>query len=593
MKLLRILGIFCFCFLGGKFVLGQQQDSLLLKSTQSNLKKIEKAVRNNDNTSLAASYVSLSDENYNQGNYAKSEEYLLKAKSIYESLKDKKNLKTVLRKLALSQEKQNKDKEAVISYEKAAGYSTDDYSNKINSNDAKRLKSSNLETKEFAIQQNIQMNVAKNSQEELAQNYTQLAEVQIQQQNIKSAEKNLTKAYDLAKVTVPQQALQINQKLTDALVKSNHFDKAIEVKKKVLKEDFVQKDEKEKVKQYQELADIYLKKNSDEEAEKLLTNSYKIAVQKGYTLEAKSSIQKLDSLYLKSGNTSKSIDLYRNFLHQLPQMISKDQSLMNTKILEETEARISQLENEKKLQDELIQKQNNFTYVLIASTLILSIFVLLILFTLKKVKTKNKKIALQSLRREMNPHFIFNSLNSVNQFIASNNELEANQYLTKFSRLMRGVMENSKDDFIPFNQELELLQNYLALEKTRFSEKFDYQIEIDETLPTQNLMIPGMLVQPFLENAIWHGLRYRENKGFLELKFIRENNQINIQITDNGIGIEESKKQKTEHQKQREGRGMKNTLERISLLNDLYKKNIHCKISDSSQGVKVEIKFDL
>ena len=184
----------------------------------------------------------------------------------------------------------------------------------------------------------------------------------------------------------------------------------------------------------------------------------------------------------------------------------------------------------------------------------------------------------------MNPHFIFNSLNSVNQFIATNNELEANQYLTKFSKLMRGVMENSKEDFIPFHEELELLKNYLALEKSRFQDKFDYEISVDEHLNSQNLQIPGMLIQPFLENAIWHGLRYKNEKGFLKLNFQKSNNQLNIKIEDNGIGIKESKNQKTEHQKNRNGRGMKNTLERIKLLNDLYEKNISCEVLDKENG---------
>ncbi len=152
--------------------------------------------------------------------------------------------------------------------------------------------------------------------------------------------------------------------------------------------------------------------------------------------------------------------------------------------------------------------------------------IFIIFRTLKKVQTKNKKIALQSLRREMNPHFIFNSLNSVNHFIATNNELEANQYLTKFSKLMRGVMENSTEDFIPFQQELDLLQNYLALEKTRFADKFDYEIEVDENLNLQSQQVPGMLIQPFLENAIWHGLRYRTEKGFLKLGFEKMTNTL-------------------------------------------------------------------
>jgi sensor histidine kinase YesM len=275
--------------------------------------------------------------------------------------------------------------------------------------------------------------------------------------------------------------------------------------------------------------------------------------------------------------------------------VSKDRSLVDNKILEDTEQRISQLEKEKELKDQLIRKKNVFNYSLIGVLILLTGLIIFIFRTLKKVQIKNKKIALQSLRREMNPHFIFNSLNSVNHFIATNNELEANQYLTKFSKLMRGVMENSTEDFIPLQQELDLLQNYLALEKTRFADKFDYEIRVDESLNMQSLKIPGMLVQPFLENAVWHGLRYRSEKGFLKLSFEKEDQHLKITIEDNGIGIEESKKQKTEHQKAREGRGMKNTLERIQLLNDLYKKDITCSVKDkeNSSGVLVTLKINL
>ncbi|WP_276877907.1 histidine kinase [Chryseobacterium joostei] len=351
----------------------------------------------------------------------------------------------------------------------------------------------------------------------------------------------------------------------------------------------------EKVNQIQELADIYIKKNDPKEAVDLLKNAYGIALDKGHTLEAQKSVKRLDSLYAISGNTNASVQLYRDFLEKLPNLVSKDRSLVDNKILEDTEQRISQLEKEKELKDELIRKKNVFNYGLIGALILLTGLVVFIFRTLKKVQTKNKKIALQSLRREMNPHFIFNSLNSVNHFIATSNELEANQYLTKFSKLMRGVMENSTDDFIPFQQELDLLQNYLALEKTRFTDKFDYEIEVDESLNMHSLQVPGMLVQPFLENAIWHGLRYRTEKGFLKLSFEKNNQYLKIIIEDNGIGIEESKKQKTQHQKTREGRGMKNTLERIKLLNDLYKKDITCSVKDkeNNSGVLVTIQINL
>lgn len=571
------------------------QDTTRVSQALKSVAKLKKAVDKNDNKGVADAYVGMANDYYSQGNYAKSEEYLIKAKNIYQNLNDKKNLEAVTRRLAQSQEKQNKITPAIGNYSRAAQMGYSEKSRVVNANDVARLSSPTAEQKVEAIQNNINISKQEKEQGDLAAGYSQLAEVNLQQRDLDKAEENLNNAYAISKKEAPQQALEINQKLANLYVENRNFDKAIEAKKKVLKEEFVKENSQEKVNQIQELADIYIKKNDPEEAIGLLKNAYGIALDKGHTLEAQKSVKKLDSLYNISGNTNASVQLYRDFLGKLPDLVSKDRSLIDNKILEDTEQRISQLEKEKKLKDELIRKKNVFNYGLIGALILLTGLIIFIFRTLKKVQTKNKKIALQSLRREMNPHFIFNSLNSVNHFIATNNELEANQYLTKFSKLMRGVMENSTEDFIPFQQELDLLQNYLALEKTRFADKFDYEVEVDESLNVQNQQVPGMLVQPFLENAIWHGLRYRTEKGFLRLSFEKEERDLKITIEDNGIGIEESKKQKTQHQKTREGRGMKNTLERIQLLNDLYKKNITCAVKDKENGggVLVTLKINL
>nr|WP_315028836.1 histidine kinase [uncultured Chryseobacterium sp.] len=576
-------------------VIVQAQDTTRVTQALKSAAKLKKAVDKNDNKGVAEAYVGMANDYYNQGNYAKSEEYLIKAKNLYQNLSDKKNLEIVTRRLAQSQEKQNKIVPAISNYSMAAEMAYGIKSKAVNSNDVARLSSPAPEVRAEAIQNNINLSKKENEQADVAIGYSQLADINIQQKDVSKAEENLNAAYTISKKEAPQQALEINQKLANLYVKNKNFEKAIEAKKKVLKEDFVKDNSQEKVNQIQELADIYIKKNDPEEAVNLLKNAYGIALNKGHTMEAQKSVRKLDSLYAISGNTDASVHLYRDFLGKLPDLVSKDRSLVDNKILEDTEQRISQLEKEKELKDELIRKKNVFNYGLIGALIILTGLVVLIFRTLKKVQIKNKKIALQSLRREMNPHFIFNSLNSVNHFIATNNELEANQYLTRFSRLMRGVMENSTEDFIPFQQELDLLQNYLALEKTRFANKFDYEVEVDENLSMQSLQVPGMLIQPFLENAIWHGLRYRAEKGWLQLKFEKEGSFLKVAIEDNGIGIEESKKQKTEHQKAREGRGMKNTLERIQLLNDLYKKDITCSVKDkeNNSGVLVIIKMNL
>ncbi|WP_312346215.1 histidine kinase [Chryseobacterium binzhouense] len=565
------------------------------KEVVAETSKLKKAVRTKDEPAEAESYYNIGESYFKTGNYSKSEEYFLKSKNIYEKINDKKNLEKVTRKLAQSQENQNKLKSALSNYESASKIGYSRAGRNINSNDVSRISAPTSVQKAEAIRSNLVISEKENNKEDLATGYSQMADVNIENKNIPKAEENLNTAYKISKEEAPQQALAINQKLTDFYVENKNFDKAIEAKKSVLEENFVKENSQKKVEQIQELAEIYIMKNDPEEAIALLKNAYKIALQKGHTLEAQKTVKKLDSLYQTSQNIDASVSLYRDFLGKLPDLVSKDRSLVDEKILEDTEMKIEQLEQEKKLKDELIRKKNMFNYSLIAALMILSGLVIFIFRTLKKVQVKNKKIALQSLRREMNPHFIFNSLNSVNHFIATNNELEANQYLTKFSKLMRGVMENSTEDFIPFQQELDLLHNYLSLEKTRFTDKFDYEIEVDESLNVQSLKVPGMLVQPFLENAIWHGLRYRTEKGFLSLKFEKNNDFLNILIEDNGIGIEESKRQKTEHQKSRKGRGMKNTLERIALLNDLYQKNIDCAITDKKDipGVRVKISYKL
>lgn len=590
MKMVKLFVLFFIMTFGNT----AYSQSRVVEDVQVQSKRLKKAVDTKDESAQADSYYNIGETFFNDGNFRKSEEYYTKAKNIYEKLNDKPNIEKASRKLAQSQEKQNKITPAISNYSRAAEVAPSK-SRALNTNDVTRLSVNSPEAKEEAIQNNIQLNEKDKDKGDLAASYSQMADVNIQQNDIPKAEANLRNAYKISKKEAPQQALEINQKLTDFYVENKNYDKAIEAKKTVLKEDFVKDNSKKEVEQIQELADIYIKKDDIREAISLLKKSYGIALEKGYTLEAQKSVRKLDSLYNMSENTDASVRLYRDFLGKLPDLVSKDKSLADEKILEDTEQRIAQLEKEKQLKDELIRKKNVFNYSLIGVLLVLSALIIFIFRTLKKVQIKNKKIALQSLRREMNPHFIFNSLNSVNHFIATNNELEANQYLTKFSKLMRGVMENSTEDFIPFQQELDLLQNYLALEKTRFADKFDYEIEVDESLNTQSLKVPGMLVQPFLENAIWHGLRYRTTKGFLKLHFEKENQYLKITVEDNGIGIEESKKQKTEHQKARKGRGMKNTLERIALLNDLYHQEIQCNITDkqNTQGVLVEIRYKL
>ncbi len=438
---------------------------------------------------------------------------------------------------------------------------------------------------------NLYESKRQNKSEEIGSNYVNLANAQAEKGQTVLATQNFQKAFDQFKDHEPQKAIEISNKIVAIQKEKNQLDQAIITQNKLIAEDFVKANTKTKVAAMQDLASLYVQNNEPIQALETLESAYQVALDKGHTLEARQVILKIDSLHKANKQPEKSLPFYRKFLKDLQTVLQKDQSLIDDRVIAETEGKIAQLLKERQLQNDLMKQQKRFNIGLGIFTVLLILAVLGILYAYKKLQIKNKKIALQSLRREMNPHFIFNSLNSVNHFIAQNNELEANQYLSKFSKLMRGIMENSTNDLIPVAVEIDLIKNYLSLEKSRFHDKFDFELIIDEKIDLDSSQVPSMLIQPFIENAIWHGLRYKEEKGFINVSFQNEGNHIKTTIIDNGIGIEKSKTLKTKHQNQHKGRGMTNTLERIKLLNELYSHWINYEIKDSEAGVMVILKI--
>ena len=167
----------------------------------------------------------------------------------------------------------------------------------------------------------------------------------------------------------------------------------------------------------QSLSALYFKKEEPIKAITALKEAFALALQKGNSAEAKKSLISLTQYYNGKGNNKESLALYDQFIQNFDQLVKSDTTLIDTKVFQVSEDKIRQLEKEKSLKDELITKTNTFNYFLLGSIGLLLLLFLWIVKSLFSIKTKNKEIALQSLRREMNPHFIFNSLNSVNQFI--------------------------------------------------------------------------------------------------------------------------------------------------------------------------------
>ncbi len=205
-------------------------------------------------------------------------------------------------------------------------------------------------------------------------------------------------------------------------------------------------------------------------------------------------------------------------------------------------------------------------------------------FLYKSIQGKrkaNQLLLLKSLRTQMNPHFIFNALNSVNNFIAKNDEKAANKFLAEFSRLMRKVLDYSQQDFISFEEEMELNQLYLKLEQYRFRDKFEYTFENEVSANRQHIEVPPMLIQPFIENAVWHGLRYKTSPGKLDVRVTEAKQQLLITIKDNGIGRAKSKALKTANQKKYNSTGLDNVNKRIELINSIYEKNYRIEVNDA------------
>ena len=175
-------------------------------------------------------------------------------------------------------------------------------------------------------------------------------------------------------------------------------------------------------------------------------------------------------------------------------------------------------------------------------------------------------LEMQALRAQMNPHFIFNSLNAINRFILQNDKLQASEYLTKFSRLVRLILENSKESLISLESELESLSLYLELESLRFEKRFQYKISVPPELLEAEVKVPPLIIQPFAENAIWHGLMHKPEKGQLDIEISSEKDQLYIRISDDGIGREKSREIESKSAILHKSMGQQITMERIAAL---------------------------
>ncbi|WP_276501805.1 tetratricopeptide repeat-containing sensor histidine kinase [Terrimonas pollutisoli] len=302
----------------------------------------------------------------------------------------------------------------------------------------------------------------------------------------------------------------------------------------------------------------------------------------------------LATIYEKMGVSQKSHQYLKQYI-MLEDSLLSDQfkaKLFGYKSVvqnEKKQAQIERLNKEKqislqqlKIQQQHLQRASLLKKILIGGILA---FVLLgiILFRNLILKQRNEKLKsertqailqhktveleMQALRAQMNPHFIFNCLSSINRFILKNESEPASDYLTKFSRLIRMVLTNSKKTFITLEDELETLRLYLEMERLRFGYAFDFNISFKNEIDPEHIFIPPLLLQPFAENAIWHGLMHKQDQGRLEIELSLNEKILACIITDNGIGRSKAAIIKSKSTEKQKSMGLQITTERLALLN--------------------------
>lgn len=443
---------------------------------------------------------------------------------------------------------------------------------------------------------------------------SKIAEVYAASGNLSEAEDFYSNSLDLASKENKKRALQEKVKVADFQNTNQSYSDEIELRKEAVK-DIEDIDEDDVLdnnspitaqKQNYKIGNAYILQKNYEEAIPYLEKSLLEADSKEDIIVQKDATRKLSEAYRDLGDYNKALISYQQYVDLVEKLYNKKEQEISqasrfSRDIANKQSRITSLETDRKLtisQYQLSNEQNKrqklIIYSLIGGLLLLLLTAYLMYKYIKQQKLANNLLALKSLRSQMNPHFIFNALNSVNSFIATNDERTANKYLSDFSQLMRAVLENSEEDFISLEKEIKLLELYTKLEHFRFKDKFDYNITVDKNVKVNEFQIPPMLLQPYIENAVWHGLRYKTEKGKLDINIAQKSKEeLTITIVDDGVGREKSKALKTENQQKQNSKGMGNIKKRVSILNEMYKDKVDVFIDDYQQledtGTKVVV----
>lgn len=338
---------------------------------------------------------------------------------------------------------------------------------------------------------------------------------------------------------------------------------------------------------YGKMGDIYIRTKEYKKALVYYERLYADAKKMGTRSSEANGLQLLAQCYSLMGEHEKAYK-YLSEYTQLNDSILKDErqvqlTEMQTKFeTEKKEQENKILSGQLQVQElELSKKRNQ----MIGLFILLVLFILITRLIIRQNKLQHEQTTVimkqKLLRTQMNPHFIFNSLTTIESFVYENQPKEAGKYLSDFARLMRLILENSAEEYIPLSKEIKTLEYYLLLQRLRLENNLTYRIVTDGIENINNVHIPPMLTQPFIENAIEHGFRNSTKTGNIDIEFTNLNDSVlQIKVTDNGIGIDSGKK--SESKAKHKSMAIDITKERLQVLNKSKKQKVTFEISDIS-----------
>ncbi|MEO8110429.1 MAG: histidine kinase [Ginsengibacter sp.] len=445
----------------------------------------------------------------------------------------------------------------------------------------------------------------------VAINYELLHECDLDQEQYGSAKENL--------LTGMPFALQANESyiLSQYYVGfgklqaiNHHTDSAVFYFKKAMAQAALENDVRNEYQVY--LAEAtYLKNLPSQKKLVLLDSALDIAKRTSYYQGISKAAEQLASVYDELGNKDSSMIYYRVYRKAFDSLFSENNR--RNIIINESEWLLKKKEIENSHLHELSQLQSRqivFKNALLIAVVILLILTIVIAFFVNKsfqsrkkreevvFKQKIAESQIQSLRAQMNPHFIFNSLNSIENFMMQNEKRKASDYLHKFALLVRKILDSSRDEITTVGMDMEALKLYIELEQMRFNNKFSYEQNADTELLNGYYNVPSLLIQPYVENAIVHGIGHSDKANLkLTVSAVLEEGYIKYTIEDNGIGRSQSEKYNKMNKRNHKSVGLKITEDRIMLFNQAQHTNGYVKFTDlyasneEPAGTRVEVKI--